>query len=292
MTFKINAEKELNAAIDSIINQSLGFENIELIIVDDCSTDNSRNIISDYANEYDNIVPVFLDENSGLPGKPRSLGIKYASADYISFLDSDDEYLKEGLENLYNTILTQDSDFVIGSHIINLDGDNNISFPEDTLCEDTYFYFKALINSNKISVLPNTQVYMYNTFEHKKTAIHGHDIKKFNRFLKGMYNVNDLLEPVKLSQHVTIGENIGSLLLIFSNLDKSHKMYAVKEIYKFEKHLNCKIDIHRREIAVLKNKVLNKQFKQAIFISKLYTSLYNNQTIKNLYRKFNIRKNN
>ena len=328
MTFKIsvvmpvyNAEKELNAAIDSIINQSLGFENIELIIVDDCSTDNSRNIISDYANEYDNIVPVFLDENSGLPGKPRSLGIKYASADYISFLDSDDEYLKEGLENLYNTILTQDSDFVIGSHIINLDGDkvkvkflqsderlvnlnplesqeifdslslnyfvapwgkifkkelildNNISFPEDTLCEDTYFYFKALINSNKISVLPNTQVYMYNTFEHKKTAIHG-------------------LEPVKLSHHVTIGENIGSLLLIFSNLDKSHKMYAVKEIYKFEKHLNCKIDIHRREIAVLNNKVLNKQFKQAIFISKLYTSLYNNQTIKNLYRKFNIRKNN
>ena len=103
MTFKIsvvmpvyNAEKELNAAIDSIINQSLGFENIELIIVDDCSTDNSRNIISDYANEYDNIVPVFLDENSGLPGKPRSLGIKYASADYISFLDSDDEYLKDG----------------------------------------------------------------------------------------------------------------------------------------------------------------------------------------------------
>ena len=74
--------------------------------------------------------------------------------------------------------------------------------------------------------------------------------------------------------------------------DKKHKMSAVKEIYKFEKHLNCKIDIHRKEIAVLNNKVLNKQFKQAIFISKLYTSLYNNQTIKNLYRKFNIRKNN
>ena len=95
-----------------------------------------------------------------------------------------------------------------------------------------------------------------------------------------MYKVNNLLEPVKLSQYVTIGENIGSLLLIFSNLDKKHKMSAVKEIYKFEKHLNCKIDIHRKEIAVLNNKVLNKQFKQAIFISKLYTSLYNNQTIK------------
>ena len=130
MTFKIsvimpvyNAEDELNTAIDSIINQSFGFENIELIIVDDCSTDNSRNIITDYANEYENIIPVFLDENSGLPGKPRSLGIKYASADYISFLDSDDEYLKDGLKNLYDTILSEDSDFVIGSHVINLDGD-------------------------------------------------------------------------------------------------------------------------------------------------------------------------
>ncbi len=66
MTFKIsvimpvyNAEDELNTAIDSIINQSFGFENIELIIVDDCSTDNSRNIITDYANEYENIIPVF-----------------------------------------------------------------------------------------------------------------------------------------------------------------------------------------------------------------------------------------
>lgn len=347
MTFKIsvimpvyNAENDLDAAINSIINQSLGFENIELIIVDDDSKDNSKSIINSYAEKYDNIIPVFLDENSGLPGKPRSLGIKYANADYISFLDSDDEYLLTGLETLYDIISREDSDFVIGSHFINLDGDkvkvkflqsdkdlinlnpmesqeifdslslnyfvapwgkmfkkelildNDITFPEDSLCEDTYFYFKALINSNKISVLPNTPVYMYNTFEHKKTAIHGHDVKKFNRFLRGMYKVNNLLEPIALSQHVTIGENIGSLLLIFSNLDKKNKIDAVKEVYKFEMSLNCKIDIHRKEIAILNNKVLNKQFKQAIFISKLYTSLYNNQTIKNLYRKFNIRKNN
>lgn len=347
MSFKIsvvlpvyNAEEELETAINSIINQSLGFENIELIIVDDASTDTSRNIITGYANKYDNIIPVFLDENSGLPGKPRNIGIEYASADYISFLDSDDEYLNEGLKNLYDTILAEGSDFVIGSHIVNLDGDkvkvkflqcnkalvnlnplesqeifdslssnyfvapwgkmfkkelileNNIKFPEDCLCEDTYFYFKALINSNKISVLHNTQVYMYNIFEHKKTAIHGHDIEKFNRFLKGMYNINNLLKSIKLSYHVSLGENIGSLLLIFSNLNKKHKMDAIKEIYSFEKELNCKINICRKEIAILNNKILNKHFKQAIFISEVYSLLYNNQTIKNIYRKINIRKNN
>ena len=331
-----NTDNSIIRCINSLINQS--YKEFEALFIDDGSTNGVDKVIKEYACS-DSRIKYFYKDNSGV-SSTRNYGIEKSKGNYICFLDSDDEYLKEGLENLYNTILTQDSDFVIGSHIINLDGDkvkvkflqsderlvnlnplesqeifdslslnyfvapwgkifkkelildNNISFPEDTLCEDTYFYFKALINSKKISVLPNTQVYMYNTFEHKKTAIHGHDIKKFNRFLKGMYNVNDLLEPVKLSQHVTIGENIGSLLLIFSNLDKSHKMYAVKEIYKFEKHLNCKIDIHRREIAVLNNKVLNKQFKQAIFISKLYTSLYNNQTIKNLYRKFNIRKNN
>ena len=345
MSFKIsviipvyNAENDLNIAINSIINQSIGFENIELILVDDGSTDKSKEIITSYANKYDNIVPVFLDENSGLPGKPRNIGIKYASADYISFLDSDDEYLQHGLENLYNTILDENSDFIIGSHIINLDGDkvklkflqsnatlvnlnplesqkifdslslnyfvapwakmfkkelileNNIKFPEDCLCEDTYFYFKALISSNMISVLPNTQVYMYNIFEDKQTAIHGHDTEKFNKFLKGLYKVNKLLETINLSPHIAIGENIGSLLLIFSNINKKHKMIAVKEIYKFEKDIKCKIDIHRKEIAILNNKILNKQFKQAIFISKVYSAFYNNKIIKNIYRKINIHK--
>ena len=335
-----NAQNTLKIAINSVMNQSIDFENIELILVDDNSTDKSRNIITSYANKYDNVVSVFLDENSGLPGKPRNVGIKHASADYISFLDSDDEYLQEGLENLYNTILDEDSDFVIGSHIINLDGDevkvkflqsnkqlvnlnplksqeifdslslnylvapwakmfkkelileNNITFPEDCLCEDTYFYFKALINSNKISILPNTYVYMYSTFEDKKTAIHGHDTKKFNKFLKGLYKVNKLLETINLSHHIAIEENIGSLLLIFSNIDKKHKITAIKEIYKFEKDIKCKIDIHRKEIAILNNKILNKQFKQAIFISEVYSLLYNNQTMKNIYRKFNVRKNN
>ena len=168
--------------------------------------------------------------------------------------------------------------------------ENNIKFPEDCLCEDTYFYFKALINSNMISVLPNTQVYMYNIFEDKQTAIHGHDTEKFNKFLKGLYKVNKLLETINLSPHMTMGENIGSLLLIFSNIDKKHKMIAVKEIYKFEKDIKCKIDISRKEIAILNNKILNKQFKQAIFISKVYSAFYNNKIIKNIYRKINIHK--
>ena len=74
-----------------------------------------------FAAQYE-FVKLIHQENQGVSAA-RNTGIKAATGEWVYFLDSDDEYLKEGLENLYNTILTQDSDFVIGSHIINLDGD-------------------------------------------------------------------------------------------------------------------------------------------------------------------------
>lgn len=70
------------------------------------------------------------------------------------------------------------------------------------MCEDTYFYFKALINSEKVTLLPKNYLYIYNTFENKKTAIHGHDLKKFNNFLKGMNYTKELLKDLNLSMNV------------------------------------------------------------------------------------------
>src|SRR5690606_12329423 len=60
-----NAEKTLQKTIDSIIDQSIGFKNIELIILDDRSTDRSRSVILSYAHKYPNIVPVFFRKNNG-----------------------------------------------------------------------------------------------------------------------------------------------------------------------------------------------------------------------------------
>ena len=328
-----NAEDDLKNAIESILNQTLGFENIELILVDDASTDNSKSIVKNYQKYYDNIKLIELKENSGLPGKPRSLGIDYASSDYIIFLDSDDSYVEEAFEILYDAIKEFGSDFVISSHYTNLDGDmvesnliqaeekiisfdplenqetfnklspnqfvapwgkiykkeflikNNIKFPEDSLCEDTYFYFKCLINSSKVTILPKNYLYIYNVFENKKTAIHGHNMKKFENFLKGMKYTQGLLKKIDLSMNVFLDENISSLLLIFSNLNKEDKKEAILKIYEFEKDL--KVHISRKEIAILNNCILKKQFKRAIFISDLYSSFYSNKFIKNIYRKLN-----
>ena len=138
-----NAETTIRKAIDSVLNQSIGFDNIELILVDDKSTDGSRQIIEDYANKYNNINVICLDENSGLPGKPRNIGIDNSTSEYIIFLDADDEYLPHALELYYDTITQEGSDFVMGSHFWNLDGN---LFKMNILhdCEDT----SDLININ------------------------------------------------------------------------------------------------------------------------------------------------
>lgn len=54
-----NAEKYLKRTINSIINQSIGFENIELILVDDNSQDNSKSIIEEYVAKYDNVIGIY-----------------------------------------------------------------------------------------------------------------------------------------------------------------------------------------------------------------------------------------
>ena len=71
-----NAEKHLNNTIQSIIDQTIGFENIELILVDDASKDNSKMIIESYAEKYENIIPYYSEKNHGYPGFGRNIGLK------------------------------------------------------------------------------------------------------------------------------------------------------------------------------------------------------------------------
>mgnify|MGYP002544218377 CR=1 FL=1 len=112
-----NMENFLTRAIDSIINQSFGFNKLEVILVDDCSSDNSRKIIEEYCEKYDNIKSVFLKENSGFAGKPRNIGLRYASADYVMFLDPDDSYFEDACNVLYEKITNENADIVSGNFI-------------------------------------------------------------------------------------------------------------------------------------------------------------------------------
>ena len=107
-----NAEKYLMSAVNSVINQSIGFENIELILVDDNSSDNTKDILKSLSDKYDNVKSVFLDGNSGTASRPRNYGIKNSSSDYVMFLDNDDELYPDCCEKLYNTIIRENADVV------------------------------------------------------------------------------------------------------------------------------------------------------------------------------------
>ena len=110
-----NAENTLKRCVDSIIMQSIGFENIELILYDDGSTDDTRKIIQDYSNKYKNIVPIFSNSNNG-PGFGRDLAISKSNGEHIMFIDSDDEYELTICETLLNEV-NDDIDIVSCNYV-------------------------------------------------------------------------------------------------------------------------------------------------------------------------------
>ncbi len=106
-----NAEKSIKECIESIISQT--YKNIEIICINDGSTDNSLNIIEEYANK-DKRIKIYSQENKG-PGSARNLGILKATGGFICFVDIDDCFIDDNA--LMNLVLAQrkcNSDLVVG----------------------------------------------------------------------------------------------------------------------------------------------------------------------------------
>lgn len=86
-----NRKEYISRAIDSVINQS--YKNWELIVIDDGSTDKTKNVLTSYMSQFSNIK-YFFHSNRGV-ALSMNKGIDLSSGDYITFLGSDDEYLKD-----------------------------------------------------------------------------------------------------------------------------------------------------------------------------------------------------
>ena len=94
-----NTEKYLRECLDSVVNQTL--KDIEIICVDDGSTDGSLTILREYAEE-DHRFKVLIQDNSG-SGPARTLGIREAHGDFLAFMDADDYYPEnDTLQKLYS----------------------------------------------------------------------------------------------------------------------------------------------------------------------------------------------
>lgn len=104
-----NSENSLNKSINSILKQT--YDNLELILINDGSKDNSLEICREYEKK-DSRVSVFTQENQG-PSSARNKGLANAKGTYIAFIDSDDYIEKNTYEYMKNEIVGTDSDMVI-----------------------------------------------------------------------------------------------------------------------------------------------------------------------------------
>lgn len=118
-----NGENYLNKCLDMIINQT--FTDFELILIDDGSVDNSEKIYTTYM-EYDNRIKIIKKKNAGA-WAARNSGIDVAKGKYIMFLDCDDWYENNFIEEMYKTIEESNSDLVIcGQTNVFVDKSNKI----------------------------------------------------------------------------------------------------------------------------------------------------------------------
>lgn len=125
-----NGERYLEECLLSVLSQT--HKNIEIIVVDDCSSDSSRDIISEYSRKFENIKPLYKNKNGGVSAA-RNSGVGVSSGKFITTLDSDDiylpgkieaeikEYRSRGVENavVYSSWFSMDEEVRQGKAFIN-----------------------------------------------------------------------------------------------------------------------------------------------------------------------------
>lgn len=112
-----NRANVVNQAIDSILNQTLN--NLEIIIINDASTDNTKQVLDEYQKKDPRIQIINNKQNYGC-AQSRNIGLKHVKSNTIAFMDDDDQYSNaETLKYLYNQIQIDGADIVISDYEVN-----------------------------------------------------------------------------------------------------------------------------------------------------------------------------
>lgn len=108
-----NVAAWLDRCMQSLTDQTIGIGSLEIILVDDASTDDTREVIGEWEKRFpENVMAVFCDVN-GRQGRARNIGLRYASAEWIAFIDSDDWVEPDYLEKLYRAATENGSDIAV-----------------------------------------------------------------------------------------------------------------------------------------------------------------------------------
>ena len=252
-----NTEKFLKKCIESILNQAL--QEIEIILINDGSTDNSHTICFEYAKKYSEKIKYINNKNIGCSAT-RNLGIELAQGEYIAFVDSDDYIEKEMYEEMYIKSQKTASDIVI--------------------CGFRYIYEKE-----KEVFIPKKE-YSYLDIKNKLSYVWN---KLFKKELLIKNNIIFPLESHYCEDFVFSFENLISTEKISSleNVMYNYVLHGNNSIYNFNKKLDTKISFSKvynylKEKNMLKNKFIMKYFFQNFYysgIKNIFRSLLNPKII-------------
>lgn len=309
-----NAENFISKCIDSILNQT--YRNIEVILVNDGSTDSSLSILESYQKKFPEKIFCFSQKNKG-EGETRNVGISHSSGDYIALLDSDDWYDLDYIETLlkeignndilvsgmrrfdahnnfkYNLVL-EDNEWnlfknaSIAGKFYKADfiKDNNLNFEKLLVGADTFFNIKSYSLTDKV-VLSSYSGYCY--YENTESVTRD---KTYNPKRSFMVLIDKIENEVNLSKfkfeyvYYFYLKNI-ILQLIF---DKSY--FSVKECYKrFKANMHWLRDVsnkHDNDLFFFNNKFEDNKINfvvncvlliYKIKLSKLFIKLIKNKKI-------------
>ena len=214
-----NLEDTIQKTFQPVENQTIGFDNIELIFVDDNSNDNTLKFLKNYENYYSNVKVISLKNNSGFAGKPRNIGLENSTSDYILFLDGDDQLLIDSCEVLYNHINQSNSDMVIGGHINRYE--NGKLDHNSPLYSGRIETFTNVNDANLLNITPAICAKLF-----RKELLSKNNIK----FLEGTpgQDLVFLLESILNSRKVTV---LNNFYVYYRNITDSSVSFNLNEKY-------------------------------------------------------------
>lgn len=211
-----NNEETLRNSVDSVMNQS--YSNIELLLVDNCSTDGSTGIALEYNKKYDNVIYFKTEQNSGGPAVPRNIGIDFAKGEYLAFIDSDDVWK----DNKLNRQLKKICDYNLVCSVVNIYDEDQGILIESKIKNDLIFSISELIMRNYIvhsSVMVKKNLFINIKFDEDELINGLEDYSAYMKYLSLYGKALRISEP--LVEYRRVSTSLGGKIVAKERLVKS-----------------------------------------------------------------------
>lgn len=166
-----NLESLIDRAITSILKSNLDSKMYEILIIDDGSNDNTEIICKEYTKKYPNIRFI-TKENKGISDS-RNLGIENSYGEYLTFLDGDDLYFTEGLENIMNTLKSiKDKNIdIITGNILKKSENKEFTYSYTTVSKNVMSgrdFLKIQLRNKTLNMMPVAKIFRVDMLKEKK----------------------------------------------------------------------------------------------------------------------------